>query len=286
MFIFAIIVSVIFVITQIVTVMFVKEQVTDRVETPSTLKDMVKALVENDQLLVVMIVVLIINFTLYITSGMAIYYITYDIGDKDFFGLFRSVGGVFQVLGSVIYPVFSKRLKRKKIFNMAIALQFVGFVLLFINAFVISSNVVLLFLFASLIFLGQGIFMVLQTVLLSDVVEYGELKLGRRSEGIVFSVQTFVVKLATGLSLGVIGIGLTIINFLPAVEVSEDVFVEQVQTASTVNGMKIMMFILPLFGLLISRYIFNKKHVLDEEKYAEIVKELESIKGSEGNEEA
>ncbi len=41
---------------------------------------------------------------------------------------------------------------------------------------------------------------------------------------IVFSVQTFVVKLATGLSLGVIGIGLTVIKFVTPVETSPDVF--------------------------------------------------------------
>ena len=121
--------------------------------------------------------------------------------------------------------------------------------------------------------------MVLQTILLADVVDYGEHKLGRRSEGVVFSVQTFVVKLATGLSLGVIGIGLAVINFIEPIEESPEVFVEQAQSASTLEGMRVMMFILPLFGLLLSKWIFTKKHIIDEDYHAQIINELNVSKG-------
>ena len=121
--------------------------------------------------------------------------------------------------------------------------------------------------------------MVLQTVMLSDTVEYGELKTGKRSEALAFSVQTFVVKLAMGLSLGVIGVGLTVINFVQPLEDSEGVVTRFNQTMSTLNGMNIMMFILPIFGLIIGQYIFNKKHILTEEKYEEIMAELKVKRG-------
>jgi melibiose permease len=277
---FAIIVAVLFVITQIITVRNVKAQITEEVTEKRTLKKMFELLKENDQLLVVMIVVLIINFTLYITSGMAIYYITYDIGNPDLFFLFMTVGGVLQVLGSIVFYKLRDFFNRKKIFNIAILIQFAGFVLLFINAFIISSNTVLLFVFASFVFLGQGIFMVIQTVLLSDTVEYGEWKTGNRSEAIAFSVQTFVVKLAMGLSSGVIGIGLGIINFVPSEEINGEV-TRFVQSESTLFGMSLIMFILPLFGLLYGQFLFNKKHIIDEDKYTEIVETLKLRKESD-----
>lgn len=270
---FAIIVAVIFVITQIITVRNVKAQITEAVTEKRTLKKMFELLKDNDQLLVVMVVVLIINFTLYITSGMAIYYITYDIGNPDLFFLFMTLGGVLQVLGSIVFYKLRDFFNRKKIFNIAIMIQFIGFVLLFINAFIIASNTILLFIFASFVFLGQGIFMVIQTVLLSDTVEYGEWKTGNRSEAIAFSVQTFVVKLAMGLSSGVIGVGLGIINFVPSEEVNGVVTRFQ-QAESTLIGMSLIMFILPLFGLLIGQYLFNHKHIIDEQKYEDIVKDL------------
>jgi len=284
MLLLSIIVAVVFVICEIIAVVNVKEKIIVESDEKNSLKEMLRILKENDQLLVVMLVVLIINFTLYITSGMAIYYITYNIGNPDLYFLFIAAGGVLQLIGSIGYPVLSKRFKRKQIYNIAIILQFIGFVLLFINAFIIGDNLLLMFAFAAFIFLGQGIFMVLQTVLLSDTVEYGELKTGRRSESVAFSVQTFIVKMATGLSFGVIGIGLTIIKLVDPLYDSEGIPIYQAQSSSTLLGISIIMFILPLFGLLLGRYLFNKKHILDEEKYAEIVKELETIRGSGVNE--
>lgn len=270
---FAIIVAVIFVICEIITVKNVKENIVPEKEEKRTLKRMFELLKENDQLLVVMIVVLIINFTLYITSGMAIYYITYDVGNPDLFFIFMAVGGVLQTLGTLLFYQLSKRFNRRKIFNIAILLQFGGFILLFVNAFILDSVTPLIFVFAAFVFLGQGVFMVIQTVLLSDTVEYGEWKTHNRSESIAFSVQTFVVKLAMGLSSGVIGIGLAIIKFQEPINE-----IRQTQTESTLFGMSLIMFILPIFGLFLGRYVFNKKHTLDEEKYAQIVAELKERK--------
>jgi melibiose permease len=275
--IFAIIVAVIFVVCEIITVTNVKENIQPEDNEKRTLKKMFELLKKNDQLLVVMIVVLIINFTLYITSGMAIYYITYDIGNSGLLVVFMGIGGVLQMVGTVLFYQLRKRFNRRVIFNLAIIIQFAGFVLLFFNAFVLGSNVIMLFVFAALVFLGQGIFMVIQTVLLSDTVEYGEWKTHKRSESIAFSVQTFVVKLAMGLSSGVIGIGLAIINFVPSEEI-DGVITRFDQSEGTLIGMSLIMFILPLFGLLFGQYIFNKKHNLSEEKYEKIIAELKARK--------
>jgi melibiose permease len=280
MFVLSVIVGVVFIICELIAVTNVKEKIVVEAQEKSTLKTMWRLLKENDQLLVVMMVVLIINFTLYITSGMAIYYITYNIGNPDMYFIFIAAGGVLQLVGSLIYPILSKKFKRKQIYNIAIIVQFIGFVLLFVNAFIIGDSIPLLFVFAGLVFLGQGIFMVLQTVLLSDTVEYGELKTGRRSESVAFSVQTFIVKLAMGLSLGFIGLGLGIIKIVDPIKDQFDNIIYQPQSDSTLLGISIIMFILPLFGLLIGRYLFNKKHILDEEKYAGVLEELEAIRGS------
>lgn len=283
LFIFAIIVSVVFVVTQVIMVFNVREKIVVVNENKTTLREMFRILKENDQLLVVMLVVLVINFTLYITSGMAMYYMVYEIGNEDLFFTFMAAGGVLQVIGAVTYGLLSSRLKRKQIFNFAIFIQFIGFALLFVNAFFLDSNVLFLFIFGAFVFYGQGTFNVLQTVLLSDTVEYGELKIGVRSEAVAFSVQTFVVKLATGISLGVIGIGLTIIKFIEPKDVNGAI-TRFDQTDGTLFGMKVMMFILPMFGLLLSRYIFNKKHIIDEVTYEDIVQQLNQKRGESGEE--
>ncbi len=262
-------VSIVFFLSELLLVFKVKEKVVPKTENKISLKRMFELIRKNDQLSVVMVVVLIANFVLYITSGMAIYFITYDIGNEDLFFVFIALGGILQVIGSLAFPLFRKFLTRRRIFNASIGLQMLGFFALFLNAFILGNFVPLVFGLGALVFFGQGLQMVLQTVLLSDTVEYGEFKLHERSEALAFSVQTFIVKLAMGLSLGVIGVGLFIFNFQEAIG-----DVRQPQADSTLVGMRIMMFILPILGLMLSLFIFNKKHTLNEDEYASIVNAL------------
>jgi len=273
-FLFAIIISVLFLVSQVIMVMNVKEEIVIENEDKITLKRMFQILKENDQLMVVMVVIIISNFVLYITSAMAYYYIKYDIGNLDLLFPFLAFGGVVQISAVVLYPMIARRMPRKKIYNLSITIQVIAFIFLFLNAFFLGNIVVMVFIIGVAVFFGQGLSMVLQTVLISDTVEYGELVTGRRSEAIVFSVQTFVVKLATGLSMGVVGVGLWAIKFVPDIN---DLAVPQ--TDSTIWGIRILMFILPVFGMLLSRYIFNKKHIIDEIKYESIVEELKIKRG-------
>ncbi len=270
-FFLALIVSLVFFFSELLLALKVKENVTLKKTQKVSLKRMFQLLKQNDQLLTVMVVVLIANFVLYITSGMAIYYILYDIARPALFVVFIGIGGVLQVLGSLIFPVFKRYFTRKQIFNGSVILQISGFLLLFFNAFFFenSTELALLFTFGSFVFIGQGLQMVLQTVLISDTVEYGEYHQKERSEALAFSVQTFIVKLAMGLSLGVIGLGLEIFQFVPAID-----DVRQPQANFTIYGMRILMFVVPVIGLLLSLTVFNKKHTLNETAYANIVAKL------------
>ena len=209
---FAIIISIVFIISQVIMVFNVKEQNVSEDHESISLKKMWKLLTDNDQLMVVMIVVVVTNFVLYITSTMAFYYISYNLGNENLFLPFIGLGLVVQLISIAFYTTLSKKFTRKQMYNYSILLQIFAFIGLFINAFILNDNIILVFGLGVLVFFGQGIGMVLTTLLLSDTVEYGELKTKSRSESTVFSVQTFVVKLATGLSMGVVGFGLEVID--------------------------------------------------------------------------
>lgn len=270
-FFLALIVSLVFFFSELLLALRVKENVVLKKVNKVSLKRMFSLLKGNDQLLVVMIVVLISNFVLYITSGMAVYYILYDIGRPALFAIFIGIGGALQVIGSLVFPLLKRRFNRKQIFNFSVILQISGFAFLLINAFFFTNvlEITMLFAFGGFVFIGQGLQMVLQTVLVSDTVEYGEYHQKERSEALAFSVQTFIVKLAMGLSLGVIGVGLEIFQFVPTID-----GVRQAQSDITLIGLRILMFLIPIIGLIISLSVFNKKHVLDEEAYADIVDKL------------
>lgn len=276
---FAIVVSIIFAITQVLVFLFVKEEHTSSAEDSMTLKEMFVHLKDNDQLMAVALVVVIYNSVLYITSTMAIYFLRYDIGDVTLFGtefnyqsfnmVFLAIGFLLQILAMAVYPVFSKRMKRAKVFELGIWLSILGFALLLVNAFILSNNIYLLMIATAFVFFGLGILLIAQTVLLTDTVDYGEWKNGKRSESAVFGIQTFIVKMATGISMGIVGAGLAIIGFNGDLDV---------QSASTVTGIRLLMFILPIIGMVLALFIFRSKHNLDEEKYAKVIKELEERK--------
>jgi melibiose permease len=54
----------------------------------------------------------------------------------------------------------------------------------------------------------------------------------------------------------------------------------EVQKASTLQGMRIFMIVIPMVGLLLSILMFRKKYKLTEERMGEILTEL---KGREGD---
>ncbi len=271
----AIIVSIIFVLSQLLVCKNVKERHTALDQPKIKLKQMLSLLKNNDQLLVVMVAVVIFNFAIFITSTMALYFFKYDLnraGAMDTESLqllltvFLGVGGLFQISSMLFYPLLAKHFKRKQLFNLTIILAIAGFGGLLATSFFLNNNLYILFPVAVLAFTGFGFSTVLQTVLLSDTVEYGQWKIGHRSESITFSVQTFVVKLATGLASGVVGIGLSIVGFKP----------DLVQEISTVYGMRVIMFVIPIFALVIALYVFNRYHTLDEDKYSRIVRDLKA----------
>ena len=106
------------------------------------------------------------------------------------------------------------------------------------------------------------------TVLLSEVVDYGEYNLGTRNESILFSMQTFVVKFGGAFSGFLSGIGLTVIGFVA----------NQQQSAGTMTGMKIIMILLPATMMAFCYVIYIKGYKLDGETYKMIRDELRKRK--------
>jgi melibiose permease len=98
------------------------------------------------------------------------------------------------------------------------------------------------------------------TVILSEVVDYGEYLLGTRNESILFSMQTFVVKFAGAFSGLLSGVGLTLIGYTANVQ----------QTAGAENGMRIIMFLIPGILSALCYLIYIKGYKLTPDFYKEV----------------
>lgn len=262
--IFAAIVAAFFIFAILITVWNVKEKVVEHKKT-ATLKDMVRTLMKNDQALVVVIGIVVFNASLYLTQQLAIYFFKYDIGKEELFGVFGTVGGAAQILAMLFLPILRKKFACKKILVGAISTTLVGYTILFLLGTFGVNNIAALCMAAIIIFIGFGLATVLTTIFLADTVDYGEWKHGSRNESVIFSLQTFVVKLASAFSVLIAGVGLDVIGF------NKDAIT---QGAQTLLGLRVLMVIFPMLGLIASIVFFHKKYKLDEAMLTRITSEI------------
>lgn len=273
---FALIIAVLFVVMISITCTFVKEKSTVDVESPSV-GQMFKALVQNDQAMAIVLTIVLINCSIYITSNLVIYFFKYDFGGAGWYGsytLFNTFGGAIQILAMMLfYPVLRKFMDTIKIFYFSFAMAIIGYIVLLGLSFINMQNVYLLFVPGFFIFAANGILSVLTTVFLANTVDYGEVKNNRRDESVIFSMQTFVVKLASGIAALVASICLSVCNLSNDTSSTEAV-VENVASSSVI-GLRLTMTVIPIVGLLIGIFWFYKKYHLTEEKLEEIRSQLE-----------
>ena len=275
---FALIIAILFVIFILFTCFTIREQKEENMQTTSV-KEMFKALVNNDQAIVTVVTIVLINSALYITSNLLIYFFKYDIGGttwKDAYTLFTSVGGISQILGMmVVYPILRSRLSNTTIFKLCLLLAIFGYALLLsICLLGYSSALAMLMVPGVMIFVSNGILTVLTTVFLANTVDYGEVKTGHREESVIFSMQTFVVKAASGLAVFITGVSLDLIGLT-----SKDGLGEGMPTfSSPLLGLRLLMTILPMIGLVLALVLFIRKFILTDEKAEQIRKQLEEKK--------
>lgn len=271
----ALIVAVVFVVTEVVCCASVRETTTSEIKT-ATVKEMFSALFRNDQAMVVVGSIVLINSALYLTSNFIIYFFKYDFGGtgwKATYTLFSTVGGAAQILGMmVLYPLLRKKLSSTQVFHLSLVLALFGYAALLAFCLTgLSHSLALLCIPGVVVFACNGMLSVLTTLFLSNSVDYGQLKTGRREESVIFSMQTFVVKAASGVAVFLTGIGLDIIGLVGNTEETGPV---AVQSAGTLLGLRLMMTILPMLVLTGVLLLFHRKFTLTDERAAEISAQL------------
>lgn len=269
---FSLIIAVVFVICTLFTCINIKEKSTVDVDSPS-IGQMFRALVQNDQTMAIVIAIVLINSSIYITSNLVIYFFKYDFGGEAWYNsytLFNIFGGAMQIFSMMLlFPLLRKMMSAISVFYTGLFMAILGYVVLLVLAFTNMSNVFLLFIPGFFIFAANGVLTVLLTVFLANTVDYGELKNNRRDESVIISMQTFVVKLASGVSSLVASVCLSVF------QLSDDTSntAEMVEAAtSSIIGLRMTMTVIPIIGIIIATIVFNRKYILTEEKVEEIAR--------------
>lgn len=273
--ILAIIIAIVFIFASFVTCLTCKERIVTPKAEKTSIKGMIDVLFKNDQVKVILGIALFFNIAYQLSNSFALYYFKYVAertyateGNGVLYPVYAAVAGFAQMGSMALFPMITKKIGKKASVFLASFLPVFGFAALWICGYFVPTNAVVVGVCSAIINCGIGFMLVLITVILSEVVDYGEYKLGTRNESILFSMQTFVVKFAGAFSGFVSGIGLTVIGYVANKE----------QTPGAENGMRIIMFLIPavLSALCFVFYTFGYK--LTPEFYNKVRQELHSRK--------
>ena len=246
------------------TIFGVKEEKRIQVNDDSTsLKEMFQALFNNDQLKWTALAMALFMIGYVTTTTFGVYFFKYAYKDEGMYSIFALILGVAQLIALSIFPKLAEKYSRKKLYTASIILVLVGYVIFFVS----PMNIVILGLASTLLFAGQAFIQLMMLMFLSDSVEYGQWKLGKRNESITFSVQPFINKIGGAIASGIVGVTL-IVSGINAAATPEDV------TESGLLMMKISMMIVPLILIVISYIIYDKKYKIDKNMYDKIIKDL------------
>lgn len=256
----AMIAGIVLIIGATITVTTTKEHGSTPPKEKFTLKKAFSTVKANDQLLIFMLAALLFNTGWYITNAMGLYFFDNVLGKKDLYSIFSAISGVGQALGLFLLPVLSEKFTRRRVIQGAMCLTVLGYIGMFVFGPILMTSNMMMFIpfavFALLACMGVGCIFVSQTVMLADIVDYGEYSLGYRSESIVFSMKGFLQKLAYTIQSIVIALGLKFSHYDATLPL---------QTELTKNSISVMMFIIPPIFIIMSLIIFTKKYKLHGE---------------------
>ena len=225
---------------------------------------------ENDQLRSAVALILLYNVGIQLVMGVATYYFTYVCGNAGMLSAFMISASIAEVVGLIAFPKVTAMLSRKNSFLLACVFPFFGLGMLLLVGVFAPQNVILTAISGIIVKIGMGLELGCATVFLADVVDYGEFKLGNRNEGVVFSLQTLIVKFTSALTALGIGFALQLTGYVPGAE----------QSALTMNFIRLLMCIIPAVSMMIAYVVYRKKYKLDDKYMVQINKVLDERRNS------
>ena len=215
--------------------------------------------------------------------------------------VFTIVACTGQGIAMFFYNLITKKIPREKIYGANYFMAMIGMAALFLVFFILKSDygfgntgarwlhVVIVAIAGAVLMTSNGLNQIGSTVMIADVVDYGEYLNGKRGDSIIFSVQTLLTKFAGAIAMLLLGIGIEIAD-LPQIisrwnAAANDGAGVYEQIADTVNGgtltansltiLRVFMFLIPIPICAIGYIVYKKKYNLYGARYDEIKAEIE-----------
>lgn len=306
--IIAIVTSVLFFVSQLILVIFMKERKVDTQVAQSDekmrLRDIFLVMVKNSQLRVSIIAMLIyyIGSGFLVAAGLNYFYFTYGYqegGSLQF--IFTVVFAVATFAGQFLFPLLKNKAKwsNMKIFTICSITTICSYVLLFAYVFIPDPKTFfpMLCVFAFFAFIGQTIMSLVLYIMIQDTIDFNEYKNKERREAATFSLRAFSAKMASSIQQGLLFLFLTIsslyviqqqianvereFNVGGGAEVLGESYVFNIvdPVIAGIDHSQLVIFhigftLVPMLMFLISFLLIKFKYKINEENHASMIKAI------------
>jgi len=258
------IVAVIYGIIMAAGMLLIFFSVRERVEhSPNKLpvKEILSSLWENKPLWHILASQLFVTTVDNIIVSMAVYYATYNLMDANLTPVLSLTMILPMMLGIAIASRLSLKFDKKRLLIIALIIRVCGYTALF---FVGYNNLIILLIGFALVSVGFGGPEILLPAMMTETIDYVRWKTGKKVEGIMWSTQTFIVKLGASLAGIILGFLLDYVGYVPNIEQGKETLAGMHGIFTLAPAALLFLSILPMLF-----YPLNKK------KYEEILKELD-----------
>lgn len=170
-----------------------------------------------------------------IGTKAVVYYVTYNAGRPDAITAVLTSGLVTASLSAPFWALAYKYLKKRTVWLLGAGGYFVVSGIMLIVA---PTEVPTIMVIRAFDGFCLSAIVVTYWAMLPDTVEYGEWRSGVRDEGAVFGINQFALKAATGLGVGILGLGLGAVSYVPNAP----------QSSEALRGILFLSFAGPMIG--------------------------------------
>ena len=175
--------------------------------------------------------------TYFIITGLAAYYYTYVVGNKNMLTVYLSLSTFLMIFGSFIMPFVSRLVKgAKQTYILGLTLYAACLAL----AYFLGQNAIVFTVLMSAGYVGYSIAHAAEITVYSSVVDYSQWKSGKDLKPFMMSLFNLVPKIGTTVGSVVMGYGLVAVGFN-----ANDV------TPGAVDGIRILFSALPCLLLVL-----------------------------------
>ena len=131
----ALMIAVVFVISEIVCVLSVKERAIEQDIPTTKVKDMFVSLIKNDQTMTIVMSIILVYASLNICGNLVLYFFKFDVGNEGAYSIFAGVAFAAQVFVMMVIPALRNVFTKAQLFVAGFIVQIIGFCVILVMSY-------------------------------------------------------------------------------------------------------------------------------------------------------